>query len=73
MGVIVDVIVIGPVIVAVRVNVNPTVEVIDAVVGDSWLTPSTGRITATVSFPFTSTITVSITITHTITFLATDL
>jgi hypothetical protein len=57
--------------------VNPTVEVIDAVVGDSWLTPSTGRITITVSFPFTctSTITVSITITTrvTITFLATDL
>jgi hypothetical protein len=53
--VIVIVIVIGDVIVAVHVNVNAPVEVIDRIVGDSWLTPSTGRITNTVSFTLTST------------------
>jgi hypothetical protein len=69
------IVVIGSVIVDVHVNVNPTVEVIDVVVGDSWLTPSTSRITATVSFPFTctSTITASITITPTITLFARNL
>jgi hypothetical protein len=46
-------IVAGRMIVAVQVNVNPTVELIDAVVGDAWLTPSTGRTTATTSLPFT--------------------
>jgi hypothetical protein len=59
-------IVAGRMIVAVQVNVNPTVELIEAAVGDAWLTPSTGRTTATTSLPFTCVPTNTSAMTHTV-------